>query len=526
MNALVATANSVLSDTRGRVALLVLGSVFLGIVFAFWNGLGEFWFRWGQQQELSHSYFLPLIAAWMLWERRHALRNSVGSPAISGLVIAAGSLFLLFLGELTHIMVLEHVGFVALLIALPLIFGGWSLFAVALIPLVYLFFMVPPPYWVITRLSHGFQLMSSELGVSMIRGFGIPVYLSGNVIHLSSTKLQVVEACSGLRYLFPFLSLGALAGYFYKGPIWQRVIIFLSTIPITIVMNSLRIAATGVLVERYGSGHTEGFLHFFEGWVVFLLCIAFLILVIWAFTLMRGRRSPFAYVGFEEVPPRTPTGQWTQGAFLRNGIILTVMLLVAGILVHAVGNRSLITPERQDLATLPFEFPGYMTRESTLDAETATVLGADDYIISDMTSPDGDYVNLYIAYLNAQRDGRSWHSPMQCLPGGGWEVVSHDIVPTSRANGEEYFHNRMLIQQNDDRLLVYYWYDQRGRKMANEFVMKLSVMWDSLIKRRSDGAMVRLMTPVAPEETLDVAEARLEDMRRSLEPKLAAYVPN
>ncbi|MEO0613098.1 MAG: archaeosortase/exosortase family protein, partial [Pseudomonadota bacterium] len=96
-----------------------------------------------------------------------------------------------------------------------------------------------------TNLSWNFQRMSSELGVAMIQAMNIPVYLSGNVIDLGTYQLAVAEACSGLRYLFPFLSLGFLAAYLFKGTWWQKAIIFLSTIPITILMNSLRIAITG-----------------------------------------------------------------------------------------------------------------------------------------------------------------------------------------------------------------------------------------------------------------------------------------
>ncbi|MEM6648890.1 MAG: exosortase, partial [Pseudomonadota bacterium] len=357
MNSLIATANSLWADERKRVIPIILGALTIAILFAFWKGLGNLWFRWGAQEELSHSYFLPLVAGWMLWERRHSLLPSLGAPALTGFVPAFGGLFLLFLGELTHIFVLEHLGFVVLLISLPLILGGWSLLWVTIIPLAYLFFMVPPPYWVITVLSGKFQLMSSELGVAMIRLFDVPVYLSGNVIHLSSTTLAVVEACSGLRYLFPFLSLGALAAYFYKGPLWQRIAIFLSTIPITILMNSFRIAMTGVVVEKFGGSPSEGFLHYFEGWVVFLLCILFLMAVIWVFTLFRGQKSPLAFVGFEDVPPVAAKAPWDLSKFVRHGVALTLLVLSVGVIIHTTGNRALIIPERQLLFSLPLEFP-------------------------------------------------------------------------------------------------------------------------------------------------------------------------
>ena len=110
-----------------------------------------------------------------------------------------------------------------------------------------------------------------------IRLFQIPVYLEGNVIDLGVYKLQVVEACSGLRYLYPLMSLGFLAAYLFQAPLWQRALVFLSTIPITIAMNSLRIGLVGVMVDHFGPQDADGFLHMFEGWIIFIACALLLV---------------------------------------------------------------------------------------------------------------------------------------------------------------------------------------------------------------------------------------------------------
>lgn len=526
MNTLIASANAVMLDEQKRVVPIIVGSLVVAVAFAFWGGLGDLWQRWGAQEELSHSYFLPVITGWMLWERRQVLIDSIGTPSVVGFIPAAAGLIFLGLGELINVPMVSQIGFVTFLMGVPFVLGGWSLGMLAIIPLAYLFFMVPPPKSMITVLSWNLQLISSELGVAMIRLFDVPVFLSGNVIHLSTTKLEVVEACSGLRYLFPFLSLGALAAYFYKGPLWQRLAVFASTVPITIFMNSFRIAMTGILMEKVGGNHTEGFLHLFEGWVVFVLCIAMLFGVIWVFTLARGEKGMLAYVGFDDVPAKAPRGPWVRSTFVRNGIALTVAVLAAGVLGHLAASRPTVIPDRQNFGTLPLEFPEWKTRDTALSAEVQTVLGADDYILTDMFGPNEEIMNLYIAYLDARRDGKSWHSPMQCLPGGGWEVAEESVRETTRADGRPYKHKRMIIQQGEDRRLVYYWYDQRGRKMASEFSMRASVMWDDLTQRRSDGAMVRLMTPILPGESIEAAEARVEEMRVRLEPILPKYVPN
>lgn len=531
------TARSgLLDDPTVRLVGIVAASVTLGVLFAFWDGFVQprngFFARWfdPDSKEMSHAFILPFISGWMLWERRDALQKSVGAPNALAFLPIAGSLFLVLVGGIASQPLLFHVALVALIIMLPLLFGGWSLWRLCLIPLLYLVFIIPPPFWAVTVLSGQFQLWSSELGVAILRALGGTVFLTGNVIELPNATLQVVEACSGLNYLFPFLSLGALAAYFYKGPIWQRAIIFLSTIPITIAMNSFRIAVTGWLVENYGSQHTEGALHFFEGWVVFVMCIALLLLVVWAFTLMRGQKSMFAFFGFEAVAPRTPTGTWSQPKFLRHGIVLTIALLATGVLVHSVGGRTLLVPERQTFATLGFEFADLRRQDLPLSRGVEQALAADDVIVANFfergegteaTPP----VNVYAAYLESLQGDGTWHSPRQCLPGGGWDIRSHDIIDAPMANGSTHPANRMVIEANDQRLLVYYWYDQRGDYYADEFAMKIGVLWDSLVRRRSDGAMVRVMTQVGPGETIEAAEARLNEMRMRFVGIMPAYVP-
>ena len=145
------------------------------------------------------------------------------------------------------------------------------------IPIIFLLFAIPLPYFIDAVLSFRLQLISSQLGTFFIRLLQIPVYLEGNVIDLGVYKLQVVEACSGLRYLYPLMSLGFLAAYLFQAPLWQRALVFLSTIPITIVMNSLRIGIVGVLVDHCGPQDADGFLHMFEGWIIFIACAGVLV---------------------------------------------------------------------------------------------------------------------------------------------------------------------------------------------------------------------------------------------------------
>lgn len=525
----MATADPESVAERGRFPasprLIGLALAVAGLVVLFWEAAGNLWFRWGQQQELSHSYFIPLISLWLVWLNRETVTKSVGGPSWAGVAIIAVSVALLLLGQLTSIFLFQHLGIVVAIAGLVAGFGGLSLLRTVTAPVAFLFFAVPPPYWVITILSFNFQQMSSILGVAMVELMGIPVHLSGNIIDLGDYRLQVAEACSGLRYLFPFLSLGVMAAYMYRGPLWQRFAIVAATIPITIVMNSLRIAVTAALVQAYGTEHAEGALHFFEGWVVFLFCLVALFGVIAIFArTAKPRVNPLDALMTPDLPLTAPRPSRTGFVPVAGGALALIAASYG--LSQAATVESLVIPERRDFDGVLAEFDESWDKEvRPIDPTVAEVLGADDSIVVNLSSPDGDVYNLYMAYLDAQRDGRSWHSPRQCIPGGGWKITRHTIEKTKTIDGAPFTYNRMIIENRDNKQLVYYWYDQRGRKVANEFIMKFWLIVDAVMRKRSDGAMVRLITPVMDGMTVEEADEKLEAMQARLQTFLPAYVP-
>ena len=283
-------ASATTAPTRPDRAAILLGAGVLLAMLVFSGALSELVTRWMRQEEYSHGFFIPLIAAFLLWRRREALLASVGRPSLAGPALIVLSGIMLVIGELSAIFILAQTGFIVCLAGLVLATGGVPLLRVAALPLFFLVFAIPLPYFINSILSWRLQLLSSDLGVWFIRLFGIPVYLEGNVIDLGTYKLQVAEACSGLRYLYPLLSLGFLAAYMFRAPLWQRIFVFLSAVPITIAMNSFRIGVIGMLVDRWGTGMAEGALHFFEGWVIFIACAA--VLGLEMLLLSTARRRP------------------------------------------------------------------------------------------------------------------------------------------------------------------------------------------------------------------------------------------
>ena len=405
------------------VSVIVSISVLISLI-AFSESLLELVRRWIRQEEYSHGFLIPIIVAWLLWTRRDALIASIGRPSWAGPALILLAAVMHIIGKLSALFVLSQVSFIVVLIGITLGLGGYSLLRVTFVPLIFLIFAIPLPYFIDAVLSYRLQLISSELGTFFIRLFQVPVYLEGNVIDLGVYKLQVVEACSGLRYLYPLMSLGFLAAYLFQAPLWQRSLVFLSTIPITIVMNSLRIGIVGVLVDHWGPQDADGFLHMFEGWIIFLACAGVLVAEMALLARFALGKGFFEVFFAPKVNASLPQRQVTQ-SLSRIPLMSCFLLLCAiGLATFFVSARHEVFPERNSFTTFPTTLGEWHGNPSSLDQQTVQALSLTDYILSDYARKGGRPVNLYVAYYATQRNGISPHSPSVCIPGDGWQISS------------------------------------------------------------------------------------------------------
>jgi exosortase D (VPLPA-CTERM-specific) len=513
------------SATFALASLAILAAL-LGFIFQ--DGLAAMAGQW-ESAEYSHGYLIPAVSLFLIWRNRHRLATAGHRGAWAGGLVVILGLALFVMGELGTIFTVVQYAFLVTLFGVALAYFGWSGMRTLWVPLLYLVFMIPLPGFLYNGLSSDLQLISSQLGVMVIRWFGISVFLDGNVIDLGIYKLQVVEACSGLRYLFPLMSFGFLVAYLYQGPFWQKAIFFLSTVPITIFMNSLRIGIIGVLVEYYGIEMAEGFLHNFEGWIIFMACVAILLAEIWLVMRLSGMRgSVFDRLRIESQRPiATEKAQAARG-LPRPYLASLAIILLAAAASSLLGGRAEAALERRNLATFPVRLDEWRGRDLAIDPEIVAALKVDDYIMADYRrETDPVPVNFYVAYYNSQRKGESVHSPQSCIPGDGWRIESFGqrqldgILPA----GQPLTVNRAIIGKGDFQQLVYYWFPQRDRFLTNEYWVKWYIFWDALIRNRTDGALVRLVTSVHGPDGLDAADRRLSDFAATLVPNLTPYFP-
>jgi len=245
----------------GLVALY--GEVVVGLVRA-----------WVINPDYSHGFLIVPLCAYFVWERRRRLAALELRPSSAGLVIVAVSLCIFVAGQLGAEQFLARVSLIGVLAGSVAFLMGRAHLRVLALTFCFALLMIPLPAIVFNEVAQPLQLLASSVAEQTMLLFSIPVLREGNVIFLSNATLEVAEACSGIRSLVSLLTVGIVYGYFTEDRIGRRVFLALSTLPIAVAANALRVAGTGVLAQFAGQAAADGFFHVFAGWLVFMSAVA------------------------------------------------------------------------------------------------------------------------------------------------------------------------------------------------------------------------------------------------------------
>src|SRR5215831_5862195 len=380
-------------------AWALVAAAVVSLALSHYESLQRLYGVWTEREEYGFGLIVPFVAAFLVWQRKDLIEQCQFEGSWAGVAALGAGLGLAVLGRLSTLGTFTTYAFLVSLFGLVLSGCGWKGVRLLAGPLLMLFFMVPLPNLLLVEINVKLQLLSSQLGVALIRLAGVSVYLEGNVIDLGSMKLQVVEACSGLRYLLPLMTLGFIAAYFYKVAMWKRVVLVLATVPITILMNSARIAVVGITAEYFGKAAAEGFLHDFEGWVVFMLSIGAMLAVMALLARVGGDRRSLREIFGMDFPPPTPRGAAPRDRPLPPSFLAaTALLVIIAAVLSFMPEPHFDAPARRDLSAFPLELGGWRGRTQALDAAYLDVLKLDDYLLADYVDGAGGVVGAYIAY--------------------------------------------------------------------------------------------------------------------------------
>ena len=227
--------------------------------------------QWWTDENYSHGFLIPVISGYLLWERRRQLARARPDTSVWGYPVLVLGLLLLIVGQAATFGFAVRLSFVVTLAGLTLLLAGPAVLRIAAFPLAYLLFMIPVPATLLTRIAFPLQLLAAKAATGTLDLLNVPVLREGNVIELAATRLEVTEACSGIRSLISLLALAVIFAYVSQRTGKARLILVLSAVPIAVIANAARVTLTGVAAQAFGPGAAMGFYHLFSGWVIFLV---------------------------------------------------------------------------------------------------------------------------------------------------------------------------------------------------------------------------------------------------------------
>jgi exosortase D (VPLPA-CTERM-specific) len=525
-----------------RYAKQLLAPILVGLGFAvlYRNVVVKLVHDWWTDDNYSHGFLIVPIALCLAWERREKLKEAVSKPSVIGLLLVVSSVIVLGAGVLGAELFLTRISMLGVLAGIVLFLYGWQYLRILAFPLAFLLLMIPIPAIIFNQIAFPLQLLASRFGELALVLAGVPVLREGNVITLANTSLEVAEACSGIRSLVSLLTLAIVYGYVMERRNWARVALALASIPVAIAANGVRVAGTGIAAHYVGPEAAQGFFHEFSGWLVFILAFVMLFAVQRAIAwLMPDRRPKTASQPGDSTT--SPSGLRRDQAPFPGAYrtVIISLVLVLGAVAIGRASKSEAPPPRESLATFPMDLDEWRGQSADrFDQRTLAALGVDEYVNRIYTAPTNVSVGLYLGYYQSQREGETMHSPLNCLPGAGWQPVKQGRITipvatridaaTGRPAGQrEIVVNRFVIQKGLDKQVVIYWYQSHGRVVASEYWGKIYTVVDAIRLNRTDAAMVRVICPVSGGDA--AAEERAEQaataFTRAIFPLLGRYLP-
>ncbi len=502
-------------------------ALLLGLfVAAYWVPLGAMVNTWATNDDYSYGFLVPFVSIYLFWDLRTRLKGMVFS---ANWAFFPGLVFFILLSIYGILGSSGHIARPAIPVLIFLIAGfcfGREFLKAMWLPLVFLVFMVPLPNMLDRTIGFFLKSISSKLGGALIKLSGISVHVSGNIIDLGVTKLQVVDACSGLRFVFPLLALGIIYAYFFERILWKKALCVFMTVPIAIVTNGIRIGITGILTEYFGPKVAEGFFHDFSGWAIFMFAFVFLLIFGQMLRMFSSKskntdKMPKPVQTLEKVYPERINPD------VRISMGVTAVLLAA---VFLLTLNAKVLP-RIDLpsgmAGFPIQFGGWEGKTEKIEADIIRESGAEEAFSATYRSPvDGD-VSLYIGYRGSAflENENFFHSPTVCLPASGWTVLEE----SNRTITEIPFFgklvvSRMIMEAMGSKTLVYFWFQTKDRVTHDKNINRFHLTMHAIRKDNTYDLFIRLITTIGNDGGLPAAEDRLHRFAREMMPVLRNFI--
>lgn len=513
-------------------------SVAIAASFAFLYGsvIAKLGRDWWFDENYSHGLLVPFVIALIVWKEWATLQNAARNGAERlGIVVCVMAMLLLFAGTLGAELFTTRVSLVLMLGGIVVYLYGTRVLQRLAVPFALLGLAIPIPQIVFNRIAFPLQLWASQMAVWGIRLFEVPTVRNGNVIDIlpsgstQAISLEVVEACSGIRSLMTLVTLSLVLAYFtrrsegrgfggFAAPdFWRAVVLMIAAVPIAVLTNAARVTGTGVSTYYWGKQATDGTWHEISGWLLYVGALALLFAGNYLLAKAFGSGGDDGEIINDPYP--SPLNMRVRA------LPLVAILVLGGIAVNWFSLRGEAEIDRRPLAEMPANIGDWRQKGDAIKfgESVENVLRATDYTMREYSLPNGRVANVYVGFYASQRTGATYHSPQNCLPGAGWVMRDPQYIDITTPGGRMFNANRYIVENGVYREAMIYWYQGRGRMEPSEYQDKINTVLDSVTRRRSDGAMVRVMTSVGDDEASAIKAAA--DVSARLAETLPPFVP-
>ncbi|HQU81816.1 MAG TPA: VPLPA-CTERM-specific exosortase XrtD [Pyrinomonadaceae bacterium] len=514
------------------------------LTFLFANVLIKLGRDWWSDENYSHGLLVPFVIGFIVWSEFDEIKKTIEKPNfLLGITAIIFAVLMLLGGTLGAELFTQRISFVVMIAGIIIYFFGAKILQNLVTPFVLLLLSIPIPQIIFNKIAFPLQIWASQAAVWGIRLFQIPTVRKGNVIEILPNgatqilSLEVVEACSGIRSLMTLVTLALILAYFTRErsenkkhfwqnfDFWRTVILMFAAIPIAVLTNAARVTATAMLAYSYGKSALEGSFHDSLGWMVYVVALVLLFALNIVLKKFKGKAEIQPQIdadkrGFLEL--ETIANRKSQ---IANILPIVLILVFSGVFINWLQQRGEAQIARKTLAEMPQTLGDWRQKGSEIrfGEQTESVLRVSDYTMREFLDSKNRLANIYVGYYASQRTGATYHSPQNCLPGAGWVMKEPEIIEIKTADGKTFNANRYIIENGVYKEVMIYWYQGRGRIEPSEYRDKINTVLDSILRRRSDGALVRVMTSVGNDETQATEAAK--DLSAKIAEKLSEYVP-
>ncbi|HEY5997797.1 MAG TPA: exosortase W [bacterium] len=459
---------------RAKVAALAVVAAYLATVAPVLVGLVHTWLS---QDEYAHGFLIPLISGYLVYSQRERLR-SIGirpMPVVGLAALVVGCLVFL-LGQRGGIVTVERISVILMLMASILLLLGYEFFRALLLPLLYLFFMIPILDLSANAIHWPFQLVTATIAAKALALFGVPVLQSQQYLHLPSITLEVANLCSGARFFISIVAIGIPLAYFTQRTFLRRAALLGFAILISIVTNGVRVTLIGVWAYYFNTtADIHGPAHVLQGLFVSVVGYVVLFAVAIAYSESRPREAGSAKAGFSAKPTNGRINE-----VVRASAAALVALGFVFVYAYVVPLRDVAEPNAGNRLS-----PSFGTWDIRSAESSQMLPGADHELNVTYRSEDGRSVGVYRGYFASQRQGK------ECIESGSkWGAQRGELLRLRLPEGGTAEVNAATYIDGSQEYLALYWYELDGRTFARRGEVKLRTALNGVLRNRNNGAVV------------------------------------